>query len=512
MGGTATWQAMRTIAAVTPNTLFPTACKMANGDVILVTPRMTHHLYGDGEIWAMTGTDNGNGTVTWRNDWTKIYARKGSTWDVRASICAQVPSGPHAGKVVVTIADTNWVAGSLAVNYASSWPTAKVACYTRILISTDATCTAWEELATLPPAFPDLVAEGVPNDFPECPVVFLPNGDWMTATYSRETHDYIGWYSSAYFRSTDNGATWEHEGFVDRANTSNPVQSTAHMADEPQLLMLANGEMLCVIRTLEEGRNEAINGYEHYLWRCSNPTDRGAMVWVNEGVCTNEMAGSRPALLQHSNEMVLHGFRVIAGSGTVASVQGAYCVSNDDGDTWTAERNLDTGGLTSGNSGTGVYSYGAWVELSDGSLIHVYCNDNSSSSTTREARFSVVSDTPAASGYGSTSSSGYGTATTYTPPSSSLTVDPASTAWEQIGTQLVVRVTADPSTVAATIYSRDGGLVRYGGTDADLFEVSLDGMTWSPMVDVPAGETAVQLRVTPEAPGTTLSAEIGVPV
>lgn len=486
MGGTTTWQAMRQFALLNPGELFPAACKMANGDVIMVVPRMTAHLAGDGELWKQTGVDNGDGTVSWRGDWTKIYARKGSTWDIRSGLPALVPSGPHAGKVVITVADTNWYAGSIS-NYTAPYPTTKFQAFCRILLSTDSTCTAFTELATLPPAIPSLVAENCQSNFPEAPVVFLPNGDWMAATWSRETHDYIGWYSSAYYRSTDNGATWTHEGFIDRANTANPVQSTAHMADEPQLLMLRNGEMLCVIRDLAEGRNpNGSNGYTHHLWRCQNPTDRNALVWVDEGPCTVSQAASRPALLQHSNGMVLHGFRVILGG---YSAQGAWRVSNDNGHTWNTERNLDTGGITSGNSGTGVYSYGAWVELSDGSLIHVYCQDTGGASYTREARMSVVSDTPAP-----------------------LTVT-ANSVWSQSGT--VVTATRAPrstrTTATATVYSAQGGPVQFRGTHASRFEVSLDGTTWASSVTVPAGVTTVYLGVTPQGGDTTLTAQIGIP-
>lgn len=508
MSGTATWQAMRTVAAINPGTLFPDVCKKQDGSLLMVAPRMTHHLYGDGEIWAMTGTDNGNGTATWNDDWTKIYSRQDSTWDCRAGLPSRVPSGPHAGKIVVAVADTHWVAGNLLTNYASAWPTAKVACYTRILISTDASATSWTTLATLPPAFPALVAEGVPNDFPECRVVFLPNGDWMIATYSRETHDYIGWYSAAYFRSTDDGASWTHEGFVARANTANTNQATAQLCDEPQLLMLQNGEMLCAIRWLDEGRNpDGSDGYRHKLYRCSNPTDRGNLVWVDEGTISTSMASSRPALFQHSSGMVVHAYRTIFGG---ISRQGVWRASNDDAVSWTSERNLDTGGLTSGDSGTGVYSYGGWVELSNGGLLHVYCND-SIPATAREARLSVVSESVPAAGYGNTVSAGYGDAAAYSPPPATLAVDPASTAWEQIDTSIIVRVTSDPSTVEATVYSPAGGLVRFRGTDADLFAVSLDGTTWASAIDVPAGDSTIHLRVTPVTPGTTLTADVGVP-
>lgn len=113
-------------------------------------------------------------------------------------------------------------------------------------------------------------------------------------------------------------------------------------------------------------------------------------------------------------------------------------------------------------------------------------------------------------GYGNTTSAGYGDASAYS-TTATLTIDPASTAWEQIGTSIVVRTTADASTVAATIDSPAGGLVRLAGTNVGLFGVSLDGVTFSSMVDIPAGETTVYLRVTPVAPGMTLSAQIGIP-
>lgn len=132
--------------------------------------------------------------------------------------------------------------------------------------------------------------------------------------------------------------------------------------------------------------------------------------------------------------------------------------------------------------------------------------------TSGVVHFIEVADAPGAEGYGNTTSSGYGEATAYTPPSASLAIDPASTAWEQIGTTIIVRVTADPSIVSVVFTSSAGGLVRFGGADADLFEVSLDGTTWVSMVDIPVGETDGFLRVTPETPGTTLSADIGVPV
>lgn len=121
----------------------------------------------------------------------------------------------------------------------------------------------------------------------------------------------------------------------------------------------------------------------------------------------------------------------------------------------------------------------------------------------------------AAEGYGTNVSAGYGTATLYV-TAGTLTIDPASTAWEQVDTAIIVRTTARgeypaPSTVEATVVSAAGGLVRFRGTDASRFAVSLDGVTWGSTLDVAAGETPIYLRVTPTVPGATLSAEIGVP-
>lgn len=116
-----------------------------------------------------------------------------------------------------------------------------------------------------------------------------------------------------------------------------------------------------------------------------------------------------------------------------------------------------------------------------------------------------------AEGYGNTVSSGYGAATAY--HLVRLVVDPTSTEWSQVDALISVRVSAaETSTVAATVTSTGGGLIRYRGADAGLFEVSLDGTTWATAVDVPTGTSTVYLRVTPATAGSTLSAEVGVPV
>lgn len=150
----------------------------------------------------------------------------------------------------------------------------------------------------------------------------------------------------------------------------------------------------------------------------------------------------------------------------------------------------------------------AYIDTADGGI---HLSDTGQAAAAALILPAVLAALKPVEGYGESISSGYGAATAYTPPSASFTIDPASTAWEQIDTSIIVRVTSDPSTVTATVGSTEGGLVRFRGTNASLFAVSLDGSTWLPHLDVAAGETTVYLRVTPAEPDTTLSAEIGAP-
>lgn len=94
-----------------------------------------------------------------------------------------------------------------------------------------------------------------------------------------------------------------------------------------------------------------------------------------------------------------------------------------------------------------------------------------------------------------------------------LTIDPGNGAWEQIDTDLIVRVVSGERTsTEATVYSPAGGYLRFFGADADLFELSADDETWAPVLQVPAGTSAVYLSVSPVAPDVTLTAQVGVPV
>jgi hypothetical protein len=66
-----------------------------------------------------------------------------------------------------------------------------------------------------------------------------------------------------------------------------------------------------------------------------------------------------------------------------------------------------------------------------------------------------------------------------------------------------------PTSVEGSVTTPVGGTVR---TDSDRFDLSLDGETFTPTVEVEAGTTDVWLGVTPQAGDGPLSAKVGVPV
>lgn len=189
----------------------------------------------------------------------------------------------------------------------------------------------------------------------------------------------------------------------------------------------------------------------------------------------------------------------------------AYRVTQDGGATFSAEVTLHTSSgdrwvtpVPYGRSGVSPNVMMFWAGGSSDFTGTAYARPLSRGSDV------LISETPAA-GYGNTVSSGYGTATAEGVPGS-LLVLPSSSAWEQVGTSIFVRTTNAASSVLATVTGSSGGLLRFQGANADLFDASLDGTTWASMVDIPVGNSTVYLRVTPVTPGSTLAAQVGVPV
>jgi len=303
-------------------------------------------------------------------------------------------------------------------------------------------------------------------------------------------------------RTTDRGVTWKEYGGVPF-----PVQVDWQFA-EASLFWTPAGRLCCMARVKEVPLAEPD---DYGMW--VNFSDDEGATWGTPQKAFGSSA-SRPMEVVGPEGDILVGYRSVIGSpGAELSGPTKWRQSWDDGITWNVATTMPLVPL-------GISAYGQGIVLDDtpgvdGNIGIMYQEEGGApqqgvaylTTFTKPAGW-----VPTAAGYGDNVSSGYGTGEAYAQPAT-LTIDPASTAWEQIDTQIIVRVTADgPSTVEATIEGSAGGLVRFRGADADLFQVSLDGTTWASAVDVPAGDTTIHLRVTPEAPGTTLTAEIGVPV
>lgn len=333
-------------------------------------------------------------------------------------------------------------------------------------------------------------AYGLSGHASSAPPVEKPGSDGLVWIWPHWQYD-LG-NTTGYARcltSTDGGLTWSVLSTIVPYSASYDT-SEHHIA----VVKLADDSYRLVCSIVYLGASATIN--------TSYSDDWGATWSTMATALTNATAS--PALLQLTDRSVVMLYRNLADSEHTWMAR-----STDYGATF------PVGGRTVVDSASRM-RYGQWQNLLSGNLGLAYCTEASSTSAALYWKYATQDPDPfpaSAQGYGNNIGAGYGDATVYTPPAgASLTIDPASTAWEQIDTSILVRTTAGASSVAATVTSTEGGLVRFQGVDADRFRISLDGTAWEAMLDIPAGETAVQLRVTPAAPGATLAAEIGIPV
>ena len=311
----------------------------------------------------------------------------------------------------------------------------------------------------------------------------------------------VAW--QALVRSTDRGITWKEYGGVPF-----PLVDGWQFA-EASLFWLPSGRLACMARVKEVPLAEPD---DYGMW--INWSDDAGLTWGTPVKAFGSSA-SRPMEVVGPEGDIIVGYRSVVGSpGSEISGPTKWRQSWDEGETWSAATTMPLTPL-------GVSCYGQGVVLNDtagvdGNIGIMYQEENFGSPQYGVAYFATFTAPSgwagAAAGYGNSTSAGYGDAEAYT-VTAALAVDPASTAFEQIDTEIIVRVVATSPTQTAVVFSSPGGgLVRFAGADANRFEVSLDGTTWAATVDIPAGDTSGYLRVSPVAPGTTLTAQIGVPV
>lgn len=114
------------------------------------------------------------------------------------------------------------------------------------------------------------------------------------------------------------------------------------------------------------------------------------------------------------------------------------------------------------------------------------------------------------SGHGSNTSQGRGAATGVR--LGDLTLNP-SPYWTQTPTKITVDAptVGDRYTCTATATSPTGGVLMFDGLHADRFQASLNGVTWSSSIVIPAGTSTVYLGVVAQSGDKTLAARVCLP-
>lgn len=318
----------------------------------------------------------------------------------------------------------------------------------------------------------------------------LPNGDLLLFTYGGTTIPRDDYRCDVY-KSTDGGATWAwFSELFDPADTPGHTYGMA----EPQVERLDDGTVYAIYRAVA-------SPWE--VWAKTSTDD--CATWSAETLIASNVVNRVGLCLSPDGDLILPynefgtalKFRQKFGSAAWGS---AVSCGGPSANVFASPYNIGTPGVTP-----------------DAAI--VYADEVAGQTQASVSRLELTRGSDVvlhyATGYGNTVSAGYGDAETYTPPPASITVDPASTVWQQSGTSIIARVNPDgPAAVSAVVEHTDGGLVRFRGANASRFEISLDGATWASTATVAAGATDVFLRVTPEPEdsGATLVAEIGVPV
>jgi hypothetical protein len=168
------------------------------------------------------------------------------------------------------------------------------------------------------------------------PIIELRDGTLLWPVYREYQNPLRCW--SAVIRSTDAGMTWSAPVWVDEHNDDN---------DEPALIDLPSGRLLCVMRS---------NPGDSMWW--SESADRG-LSWTPSQ--KTGFPGHAPYLLRTPDGVLLLGHRI---PGT------SLHWSLDDGRTWSANLQLDEH----------IGAYPSLVALRDGTILFVYYEEGPGSS------------------------------------------------------------------------------------------------------------------------------------
>lgn len=297
---------------------FPGLTIMSNGDLLVAYRESTNHDVVNGTnrgiLKGKTSSDDG---ATWSSAFT-IHDDSGDEYDTRDT-------------ALLTLANGRVLA---CLYMRSAPPPAPIVTKEGITYSDDNAST-WTDVA-LTNSFTDWAV-------PAGGGVQLANGDVLWPLYGQDSGD--SRQSVRVSKSTDNGATWSALAEVADG------QSDGRSYQEPSLLLLANGNVVCFMRTSVD------------LFYTSTSTDNGA-TWSTP-TSTGVSGSGRPLPLLTSTGKIVMPYRV----GAAAPNGALLAYSDDDGATWTSKVVFD---LTTGRN----YVYSQMAEISPTAIAIAYAYDD----------------------------------------------------------------------------------------------------------------------------------------
>jgi len=297
---------------------FPGMCKLEDGTLIVVYRKGTSHADDKGKIVMKTSSDLG---LTWSSEST-IY--EDPTYDVRDPCITRLSDGT----LIVSFSKRDHSAGSSLVDGVY------------VIKSTD-NGASWG-----PPI-------NVNSSFTEwcmcsAPVIELPNGDLLLGLYGRNTGD--SYDSASCIKSTDGGDTWGSESIIGNGPTD------GRSYQEPNLVLLANGDILALLRTSDD------------VIYASSSTDSGAS-WSTPQAKFTGSGSPRTICLNSGTLLCVYRAKTTGSANEIASR-----ISRDNGSTWTpdwAEFFVDVTEK--------AMEYAAPVEVVNGMVAVAYSLENSGS-------------------------------------------------------------------------------------------------------------------------------------
>lgn len=301
---------------MTTHQAFPGLTLMANGDLLVAYRESTSHDVVTGTnrgiLKGKTSSDDG---ATWSSAFT-IHDDSVDEYDTRDVALLTLANGRVLASLYMRNSPASPVVTKAGITYS------------------DNNASTWTAV-TLTNSFTDFAIAGAG--------VQLANGDVICSLYGEDTGD--SFQSVRVSKSTDNGATWSALAEVADGQTD------SRSYQEPSLLLLPNGNIVCYMRTSAN------------VFYTSTSTDSGA-TWSTPA-STGISGQARPLPLRTSG-----GYTVLIYRDNGSVPQKAWIAwSDDDGATWNDKVPFD---LTTGRN----YAYSQMVQTSSKAVAIAYAYDN----------------------------------------------------------------------------------------------------------------------------------------